>query len=72
MQSKNHQSFISMMMPFNGIFSYMDLPEHEFYNDYFNVFYGEFSYGMKPSLLKSKMSFLIYFTYKKALTQPSE
>lgn len=36
MQSeKDHKSFISTMMPFNGIFSYMDLPELEIYNDYF-------------------------------------
>ena len=34
MQSKKeHQSFISMMMSFNGIFSYTDLPELEIYHD---------------------------------------
>ena len=51
-------SFISMM-PFNGIFSYMDLPElGNLQWLFFYVFYGEFLYGIEPSsLLKSKMPF---------------
>ena len=49
-------SFISMM-PFNGISSYMDLPElGNLQWLFFYVFYGEFLYGIEPSsLLKSNV-----------------
>lgn len=53
MQSKkDHQSFISMIMPSNGIFSCMELPELDYGTmTIVYVFYMEFSYGIKPPSL---------------------